>query len=638
MNKILTHEVSKFGKVNIALHHLSTDFYELLNDNGLIDHLKNLDHLGFISKSHPGNSHKRWDYVMLQMHLLHKLKDEVFRTGLSSNHKIDDENQTTGIVILQIAVLFSNIGHLKGTLASETGLIQLLKSNSALKNEFFVEINKNTEWRKFCDDILKNNDYYKTKYLVGLNFLLNNDCNPVIMKVILMFFKNALIDDDPKLRKLKWLFYKVRQISFLYLDSFNSDFPFQIDISKILLNIYNYKTLFNPNSYDFESFFDSAETTLTKKLYISPLSAEVLHSNCQNFKIYIKKEISRKGANKLLLNNFLVSLISRSVKPLEILPPNGDKCYQFYLSKEDIEFFGIKRTLFNYDEAVLANYSEREEFESLLNRNLSNKLNKVCLIHDGRRTLFYNNIILNQNNLLAVDQNQFLLNYFNTHNKFLTKFRYTSSINGFKSHATIYLHKHYVRKIFLQLYRIIFKFTHDLSAYIKFDNHQLITQLAIEDPKFHVSGYSSSKNSFKKYLEKNLSNSKIPLDIKNNNKLAKYILEHVTEITRNINVFYCAFPVEIEKYDLDPTKLYKQQNPESAKTLTDIDMVMVIFNNTKFEFYIIEGKKQSTGFEAATRDDFNNKIRPYLLHPNMMPEIQIINDRGTKGGYICYRN
>lgn len=638
MNKIISHELSKFGKIDIALHHHSTNFYLNLEEHGLIDYLKNLDHLGFISKSHPGNNHKRWDYVMLQLHLIHKLKDEVFRTGLSSNHAIDEDNQTSGIVILQIAVLFANLGHLKGTLASETEFIHFLKANPNKKQEFFEEISKSIEWTEFANSIIDKNDYYKTKYLVALNYLLKNVNDIKIKKIILLFFKNALIDDEPKLRKLKWIFHKVRQISFIYLDSFNSDFPFQIDISKILLNIYNYKTLFNPNSFDFETFFDSGETTLTKKLYISPKAANALHANSVNFSSYLKRQLLKRGNNKLEFNDFLKSFISRDVKPFEIVGPNNYKCHQFYLSKEDIEIFGMKRTLFNYEEAVLQNYKQRIEFESLLNRNLTNNPSKICLIHDGRKTLFFINLIVNQSQIRLDEQNQFLLNYFNIHNKFLEKFKYTSNLANFKTYATIFLNKHYTRKIFLHLFKIIFKCDYDLSAYIKFDNHQLISQLTKDNPKFHVSGFANSKASLKSYFDEIIEEQKIPIDIKNNHHIAKHIVENVTEIKRYVKAYYCSFPIEIDKYSLDPAKLYKQHNPESAKTLTDIDMVMVIFNSSKFELYIIEGKKQATGFEAATRGDFNNRIKPYLLHPSAMPQINIINENGVKGGYICYKN
>ena len=307
------------------------------------------------------------------------------------------------------------------------------------------------------------------------------------------------------------------------------------------------------------------------------------------------------------------------------------------MSKDDIEIFGIKRSLFNYEEAVLKNYNEKEEFESLLNKNLSNKSNQICLIHDGRKSLFFINFIINSDNIIDSEQNQFILNYFNTHLKFLEKFESTDKLNRIKIISTIFFHKHYVRKIFLHLFRIIFKCTHELSAYIKFDNHQLIKKLSVEDPEFHVSGFSQTKNDFKLFLNKNIKNKNIPKNIKNNHKIAQNILEKLTDFKR-CKVFYCSFPIEIDKYEQNASKLYKQNNPESVTTLTDIDMVMVLFNKNKFELYIIEGKKQASGFEAATRNDFNNHIKPHLLHPDYMPEIKIVKSGSTKGGYICYKN
>ncbi len=170
MNKIISHELSKFGKVDIALHKESAIFYDLLEEKGIINYLKNLDHLGFISKSHPGNNHKRWDYVMLQLYILHKLKDEVFRTGLSSGHRIDGRHEVSGLVILQIAVFFSNIGHLKGTLSSEVGFLDFLERNNYAKSDFLSNISDSQDWMDFTNNIINNKDYYKIKYIIALNF------------------------------------------------------------------------------------------------------------------------------------------------------------------------------------------------------------------------------------------------------------------------------------------------------------------------------------------------------------------------------------------------------------------------------------------------------------------------------------
>lgn len=638
MNKIISHELSKFGKLDIALHAKSTVFYNLLEEDGLIDYLKNLEHLGFISKSHPGNNHKRWDYIMLQFYILHKLKDEVFRTGLSSNHKIDDQNQTSGLVILQIAILFANIGHLKGTLSSEIGLLNYLEQNPSFKTDFFNKIDLSQKWKPFADNIFENKDYYKIKYLVALNYLLERNTDPLVEKIIYLFFKNSLIDDDPKLRKLKWIFHKVRQVSFVYLDSFNSDFPFHIDITKILLNTGNYKTVFNPNSFDFDAFYDSCETTLTKKLYISEFASLLLEHNRSSFIEYLGKEVTRKGSNKLEFNNFLCSLYNRNVKSFEITNPKNQKCFQFFLSKEDIEFFGIKQELFNYQTASLENYRNESSLNTLLNKNLTEKTHRVSLIHDGRKSMYFNNLILNISDIIEAEQKQFLLNYFNVHKQFVEKFEYIGNFPNFKTIATTFLFKHYSRKVFLQLTKILFKYDYQLSAYIKFDNQQLIFELAKSYPTFTPTGYIKSKASLLELVNQYLTFQNIPNDIKNNFRIAKHIIENVTSIKRYFNSFYCLFPIELDKYDLDPSNLYKQQNPEIVKTLTDIDLLLVLFNESKFELYIIEGKDLDNGFEAAVRDDFNNRIIPNLRFPNNVSPIQIVNINQAKGGYIKIEN
>jgi|SRR5690554_2413493 len=183
MNRIISHELSKFGRIHIALHAQSNVFYEQLESDGLIDYLKGLNHLGFISKSNPGNNHKRWDYIMLQFYILHKLKDEVFRTGLSSNHRIDNQKQTSGLVILQIAILFANIGHLKGTLSSEIALLNFLENNEDQKNIFLNKINLSENWKSFADNIINNKDYYKVKYLIALNYILEKDTDSLVVKI-----------------------------------------------------------------------------------------------------------------------------------------------------------------------------------------------------------------------------------------------------------------------------------------------------------------------------------------------------------------------------------------------------------------------------------------------------------------------
>ena len=404
------------------------------------------------------------------------------------------------------------------------------------------------------------------------------------------------------------------------------------------MNTGNYKTVFNPNSFDFEGFYDASETTLTKKLYISEYASKLLEHNKTSFTNYLNREITRTGNNKLHFENFVCSLYSRNVKSFDITSPKSQVCLQFYLSKEDIEFFGVKQELFNYKEAILENYLNENDLNTLLNRNLANKNHRISLIHDGRKTMFYNNLIIRKDEIIEADQNQFLLNYFVVHKQYLEKFKYVGKFPDLKTIATTFLVKHYSRKVFLQLCKILFQFEHKISAYIKFDNQQLISELTKINPSFSPTGFIKTKPSLLKVINEYIAVPSIPNDIKNNFGIAKHIIENVSEIKRCFHAFYCLFPIELDRYDLDPAKLYQQQNPEKVKTITDIDLLLVLFNESKFELYIIEGKDQDNGFEAAVRDDFNNRIIPNLTFPNSVSDIQIVNENQAKGGYVTMKN
>lgn len=242
---LVSHELSNVGKLDISLHGIAATFYDQLNSDGIIDYLKDLNHLGFISKSHPGNNHKRWDYVCLQLFLLQKLKHSTFKTGLNSNTEVDGRSASNQ-EILQTFILFANIGHLEGTLASEKGLHDFLAQNSGAKDDFLKEIGKTSDFTEIIDKVFLQYDFYKIKYLVGLNYVLANVTDVRVLQAIKLVLKKYLSNDDSKFEKLRTLFLKIRKVSFIYLDSFHCQTPIQVNLSKILVNIFSYDALFNP--------------------------------------------------------------------------------------------------------------------------------------------------------------------------------------------------------------------------------------------------------------------------------------------------------------------------------------------------------------------------------------------------------
>lgn len=635
--KLIEHEISKFGKLEVVLHKSSKKFYSLLNEKGVIDHLKKIDQLGFISKSHPGNNHKRWDYVCLQLYLLHRLKHASLRIGLASEFKLGNNFIISNLEILQIAVLFSSIGHLPGTLAFEIALFEILKENKSKKNLFIKKINNDKDWKEYCSKVFNEYDYYKVKNLIGLNFIQNYLKDEKIHKTIKIFFKNALDDDKAELRRLKHIFFRVRQLSFIYLDSFNSDFPFQIDISKILINIFNYTFLFNPNSNDLHSLLNECETNLAKKIYISQKSCELLEVNRRKFKKELLHKLNSKAKSAPNYNDFLLSIIDYN--NYDVLNKGYNRSFQFYISKEDIISIDYKEGIKNIQCCI-------SEFKKILRSRLKNKENfNLSFINDQRKELYFLNLFYN-NDLREEELIQFLLNYFNIHKKYLNCFIFNKDFEKIYEEIKIdefnLLTHHYCRKIFLHLMSMLFKFNKRLNAYIKFDNQVYIKQL-INSESIYPTGYIEGKSNLISLIDKCLGKSKIYFsnEILNNIGLAKGIVES-SKLKGNLNAFYCFFPIELENIKYNITKHYECQNPEEVDGITDIDLCLVLFNKSKFEFYIIEGKNTTKGYESKVKKDFKEKIKPNILYPKIISEIipfkNKINGKICKGGYIKISN
>lgn len=76
-------------------------------------------------------------------------------------------------------------------------------------------------------------------------------------------------------------------------------------------------------------------------------------------------------------------------------------------------------------------------------------------------------------------------------------------------------------------------------------------------------------------------------------------------------------------------------NSESKNILTDIDALLLILNDGKFEFYIIEGKNLITGFKTACHADLK-KIISLSPYPDIFKEPVFISSHHlkAKGGYL----
>lgn len=138
----IKYNIPQLGKIQAVVYgQYAKKCYEYLEKENYIEKLKNIDQLGIIRKSLEGVHHTRWEYVVLQLYLINKLKDKKMGLGINSNIQINiegEEFKISCVEIIQIWILLLNSGHLYGTFSSEIGILEYLKQNKEMKEKFLI--------------------------------------------------------------------------------------------------------------------------------------------------------------------------------------------------------------------------------------------------------------------------------------------------------------------------------------------------------------------------------------------------------------------------------------------------------------------------------------------------------------------
>lgn len=631
---LLKHELTSLGHQAIALRPNASKLYKLLVKNDLISFMKRSDHLGVISSSHPSNNHKRWDYVVLQLKLLQALKNSPINSGLSSAG-IKELPGVTGEDFLQCCILLSNIGHLPGTISSERSLLKFLEENQTFKTTFLSNINS-TQFAAIINDVFDQKDYYKLKYLIALNFLTNEASSSDFVSMLRVFLENPIEKDSVKIGKLKMLFFKLRRIAFVYLDGYNSDFPLHISITKIMLDINNYEHLFNPNSTDFEQFFKHSEETLTKKLYINLESSFLHHKNHLQFNEYLWNRRTR-----LDFKNILVSII-RQKNTYTFNNNEGNRFkFQAYFSNSDINDFSNIVSL-DFKKACKEIYTIEGELNNEINKALKNKSNSICVLNDNRKDLVFVNMFFDKFKQSKDDTRSSLKNMNIVCERIFNQFVFTGNKDlkeVFEPFLQSKNRKAFVRKYLHFIIKYLIAKKHysnngDFNVFIKFD----YLRSAIKNNfSFNETVYYKNKKDFLTSIDTILTSQALANDLLNNVGLIKHIITKETKLSKNLRFFCSYFPYEVEQVSYKPELLEKSTSAHSRKVLTDIDSILIIFNDTYFELYIIEGKDVRRGIETIVSRELN-LIRDLFEFTSLFSQPKVIRENGAKGGYICCTN
>jgi hypothetical protein len=318
MNKetiTLEYHVPQLGKVTARLYPFATESYRLLDHYGHIDRMREIDQLGVIRNVYEGAHHSRWEYVMVQLGLIHHLstlKDvntgNITRgMGLTSNNIEILDQKPSGAEILQIWTLLFNAGHLPGTFATERALLRCCKEDTDLRRTIYTGLPQQPLIRDYFKNILEEESIYSfPKILTYFHIERYHRYQSNIPKFvdflhgIINFYIFESEEHEEKQNNLKNLFRRIRQMSYLFLDSQYTPVPLDFNLSTIFLNLPDYLTvLFKERDSSIIRTLDSFESFLSINMYHSADSVRAVGAHAKRIEQMIDKHKEEKELTKI---------------------------------------------------------------------------------------------------------------------------------------------------------------------------------------------------------------------------------------------------------------------------------------------------------------------------------------------------
>ena len=566
----ISHNIPLLGEINAYIcAGYGVACYNYLNSESYIQRLKKTSQLGIIENTQYGTHHTRWEYVVLQLYLINQFQnignkyinqfdEEDYRIKhLSSNIKgFNSDCKITGASLLQIWVLLFNSGHLEGTFASERGVFKSIKKNKSLKDVFlnglpdflitpFEESLKNNQINhvhKFLISFLINKEN-KNKNSISENNVGDSDLIQILLESIKFYFSY----DDEKINSLRFIFNKIRQISYLFLDSQYASLPLTFNISKILINPKYYFNELMIEDSPLNRTLNSFDTLLSYTLYYSEDSIREL--GIHSMKIY-----ERYHNLHFTLSNFRHEFSKPHSYLNSSLNISTNQSLHLIFEHPDILFSKI---FYNY-----LNMSMEDEWNKILSEK--NNILTIQTYFQNHFTVINLNFVggNNYNHILATSRLMNLL--IETKNKIISFFDNQDLNNLFFESIVDSIFNNAFEKIFL----FILNNSIDHNLYCEFDKKK--------DKHFNVIDIFNKKDIEKQFNKINTEKlDKSEINELNMNK--KFIEEN---IKRSCTLF-----------SFSSIRIYSF---EEKRVLRELDGCFMIFKKQKLHIGFVEAKKQKS--------------------------------------------
>lgn len=313
-NKIiqLEYNINGIGIISPIIYPFASDLYNNKKFN-LEKKMKETNQLGAIRFIHNGAHYTRYEYVLLQIMLINFIKNNS-KWGLGSkfnfsslgiSDQIEYKENITGAEILELIILFSNMGHFKDTFSSNKVWFHCVYTNkSGIKNSLKKGLKK--EGKELLDKLIKTSGYQKIQWINTIYILSRskefNDYRIICEKI----YEKILNKENDK-----WLdiYSKVRKVSYVVLDSHFSNIPVSISLQNVLFNEKLFIDELSKNTSNLINIFERISDLLEDTLYLENNSLLMGTYRCMDIYDKVEKFLVDNAAlkdttkiNELILN------------------------------------------------------------------------------------------------------------------------------------------------------------------------------------------------------------------------------------------------------------------------------------------------------------------------------------------------
>ena len=333
--RVIEYRLPLFGQIEVTLCEESKILYELLDERGETERLKQMEHLGVLHEVFDCPIYTRWAYVVTILYLIEQAKPFI---KISNNVKLKEINISSGEELLKCWALLLFTGHLHGTFSTERALLKKLKEEDydKLFKKLFEDDRLRENLKKIVDDeklfhvfyiltayktLKMRKEYYEThkekkekKGELHENELLE------IFKAFLLkenYYSEANrgeIEKREKLKRLAGYFKSFRELAFVILDGYYAQVSLNLNplyITKHLDEMTDegyLRTLIDDiQKYFYNTIYHSQEG-ITNHLFYSNLFLKLFNKNgdtkqlieylCNNNNKIDKQELMKENKNQ----------------------------------------------------------------------------------------------------------------------------------------------------------------------------------------------------------------------------------------------------------------------------------------------------------------------------------------------------